>query len=355
METTVPSVKSLLVRARISLAEAAEARKLSCAEVRLELGEAAEGLSKLSSPARRHVRGCERCRSFKKQLKDNNHALAAMLPVGPLLLAKKLFLAKLGSTASAGGAHVAGGAGATSAPARAVPGQERRRRNGRRRRHPHRWSRSYRHQGRCRPRRGGDRHRRRRSRQPPSPPPCAAAPSAVAAVTHAAEPVVVAQRSQPASTGTHGIDRRRHRLPPSAPPSDGKTPVAATLDRRHAVPRAAEAARTQSRRPRRDPGHRPTPPSFPRWPPPAARRTARPRPPSPSPPHRPRSRRRPSMNPPRPARPARPRRTRSRNERHLLLPGRRATRLQPGPDSGHAGASERPAQTAEASAPPAGG
>jgi RNA polymerase sigma factor (sigma-70 family) len=111
METTVPSVKSLLVRARISLAEAAEARKLSCAEVRLELGEVAEGLSKLSSPARRHVRGCERCGAFKKQLKDNNHALAAMLPVGPLLLAKKLFLAKLGSTASAGGAHVAGGAG----------------------------------------------------------------------------------------------------------------------------------------------------------------------------------------------------------------------------------------------------
>jgi RNA polymerase sigma factor (sigma-70 family) len=113
METTVPSVKSLLVRARISLAEAAEARKLSCAEVRLELGEAAEGLSKLSAPARRHVRGCERCGSFKKQLKANNHALAAVLPVGPLLLFKKLLLAKLGLTASAGSAHVAGGAGAT--------------------------------------------------------------------------------------------------------------------------------------------------------------------------------------------------------------------------------------------------
>jgi RNA polymerase sigma factor (sigma-70 family) len=113
METTVPSVKSLLVRARISLAEAAEARKLSCEEVRLELGEVAEGLVKLSSPARRHVRDCERCRSFKKQLKDNNHALAAMLPVGPLLMVKKLLLAKLGSTASAGSAHVAGGAGAT--------------------------------------------------------------------------------------------------------------------------------------------------------------------------------------------------------------------------------------------------
>jgi len=112
METTVPSVKSLLVRARISLAEAAEARKLSCAEVRLELGEVAEGLVKLGAPARRHVRSCDRCRSFKKQLKENNHALAAVLPVGPLLIFKKLLLAKLG-TASAGSAHVAGGASAT--------------------------------------------------------------------------------------------------------------------------------------------------------------------------------------------------------------------------------------------------
>jgi RNA polymerase sigma factor (sigma-70 family) len=51
METTVPSVKSLLVRARISLAEAAEARKLSCDEVRLELGHVAEGLQKTSASA----------------------------------------------------------------------------------------------------------------------------------------------------------------------------------------------------------------------------------------------------------------------------------------------------------------
>jgi RNA polymerase sigma factor (sigma-70 family) len=112
METTVPSVKSLLVRARISLAEAAEARQLSCEEVRMQLGEVAEGLTKLGAPARRHVRGCERCRSFKKQLKENNHALAAIFPVGPLLLAKKLLLTKLGSTASAG--HVGAGAGATA-------------------------------------------------------------------------------------------------------------------------------------------------------------------------------------------------------------------------------------------------
>ena len=114
METTVPSVKSLLVRARISLAEASEARQLSCDEVRLQLGEAAEGLTKLGAPARRHVRGCERCRFFKRQLKANNQALAAIFPVGPLLMAKKLILSKLGSTASASSAHVGAGAGATA-------------------------------------------------------------------------------------------------------------------------------------------------------------------------------------------------------------------------------------------------
>ena len=117
MDTTVPAVKSLLVRARISLAEAAEARKLTCEEARLELGEVAEGLVKLSPPVRRHVRDCERCRAFRKHLKENNVALAAIMPVAPLLLIKKLVLSKLGGTAGAGGAHVAGagGAGATAA------------------------------------------------------------------------------------------------------------------------------------------------------------------------------------------------------------------------------------------------
>src|ERR1700730_16449577 len=114
METTVPSVKSLLVRARISLAEAAEARQLSCEEVRGKLGEAAEGLIKVEALERRHLRDCARCRAFRKHLKDNNHALAAVLPVGPLLLLKQLVLTKFGSTASAGGAHAVGAGGATA-------------------------------------------------------------------------------------------------------------------------------------------------------------------------------------------------------------------------------------------------
>ena len=56
MDTTVPSVKSLLVRARVSLAEAAEARLLTCDEVRLELGQVAEGLARTSAPVRRHLK-----------------------------------------------------------------------------------------------------------------------------------------------------------------------------------------------------------------------------------------------------------------------------------------------------------
>src|SRR6187431_471129 len=95
METTIPSVKSLLVRARVSLAEAAEARHLSCEEVREELGEVAEGLRRMSPPVRRHVRTCGRCAGFRKQLKETNKALAVMLPIGPLLVLKKLVLANL--------------------------------------------------------------------------------------------------------------------------------------------------------------------------------------------------------------------------------------------------------------------
>ena len=81
METTVPSVKSLLVRARVSLAEAAEARLLSCDQVRIELAEVAEGLQRRPSPlVRRHLRSCKRCSTFRAELKKTNRALAALLP-----------------------------------------------------------------------------------------------------------------------------------------------------------------------------------------------------------------------------------------------------------------------------------
>ncbi len=115
METTIPSVKSLLVRARVSLAECAEARTLTCEQVREELGEVAEGLRRSTAPVRRHVRGCDRCQGFKAQLRSTNKALAVVFPVAPLLLLKKAMLTQFGMTASAGAGGAAGAAAATVA------------------------------------------------------------------------------------------------------------------------------------------------------------------------------------------------------------------------------------------------
>jgi RNA polymerase sigma factor (sigma-70 family) len=112
METTVPSVKSLLVRARMSLAEASEARQLTCDEVRFQLAEVAEGLRRTSPPLKRHVRECEHCASYRKQLRKTSAAMAAVFPVGPLLALKKLILAKAGVAALAGGAGGGGGGAA---------------------------------------------------------------------------------------------------------------------------------------------------------------------------------------------------------------------------------------------------
>src|SRR4051812_48215443 len=116
METTVPSVKSLLVRARVSLAEAAEARQMSCDVVRLELGEVAEGLKRMSPPVRRHVKMCDRCGVFRKQLRETNKALAAVFPIGPLVLLKKFAIVHLG----VGGARGAGARRAGAPPGRAA-------------------------------------------------------------------------------------------------------------------------------------------------------------------------------------------------------------------------------------------
>jgi RNA polymerase sigma factor (sigma-70 family) len=125
METSVPSVKSLLVRARISLAEASQARQLTCGEVRIELAEAAEGLCKVSGPVRRHVRDCEECTDFRSQVRSNDKALAALFPAGPLLAIKGFLLSKLGfgsgTGASAGaGASATAGAGASATATGAV-------------------------------------------------------------------------------------------------------------------------------------------------------------------------------------------------------------------------------------------
>jgi hypothetical protein len=58
METAFTSVKSQLFRARVWLAEAAEARLLACEDVRLELGQAGDGVGRTGPPARRPAVTC---------------------------------------------------------------------------------------------------------------------------------------------------------------------------------------------------------------------------------------------------------------------------------------------------------
>jgi len=121
METTVPAVKSLLVRARITLAESSEARSLSCEEVRVSLAEAAEGLGKATGPVRIHVRNCDGCTSFRDQLRADRKALAAIVPIGPMAALLKIgFLGKLFGGGSAGGAG--GGAAAAGGTVSAIGG-----------------------------------------------------------------------------------------------------------------------------------------------------------------------------------------------------------------------------------------
>lgn len=113
METTIPSVKSLLVRARVALAEMSEARGLTCNEVRLELGEIAEGVTRrMSPPIRRHVKTCNSCKEFKAQLTATDAALSAFAPIGVILATKNVVMSQLGITgsgsAAAGGSTAAG-------------------------------------------------------------------------------------------------------------------------------------------------------------------------------------------------------------------------------------------------------
>ena len=121
MDQTVSGIKSLLVRARMGLAEASESRKLSCDEVRMALAEVAEGVGALTQPMRRHVKGCDRCAGFRKQLSSNNRALAALSPFAPLLLLKQLLAGKVGAT-SAGGASATVGGGAVAGGTAAAGG-----------------------------------------------------------------------------------------------------------------------------------------------------------------------------------------------------------------------------------------
>src|ERR1700742_2208532 len=61
---SVPAVKSLLVRARLGLAQANEARNTACVQIREDVITAHDRGVRASGLARRHLRDCDECRHF---------------------------------------------------------------------------------------------------------------------------------------------------------------------------------------------------------------------------------------------------------------------------------------------------
>jgi RNA polymerase sigma factor (sigma-70 family) len=111
---TIPAVKSLLVRARLALAQALEARDTACSEIREALILSHDRGLRPNATARRHMRDCDGCQEFRHQLRGVSRRFAAIVPtLGPLgVLANVLGIGGAGSGA-AGGALAAGGAAGT--------------------------------------------------------------------------------------------------------------------------------------------------------------------------------------------------------------------------------------------------
>jgi RNA polymerase sigma factor (sigma-70 family) len=111
---TIPAVKSLLVRARLALAQALEARDTACSEIREELIVSHDRGLRPNAMARRHMRDCAGCREFRHELRGVSRRLAGIVPtLGPLgVLANVLGVGGAGSGA-AGGVLAAGSAAGT--------------------------------------------------------------------------------------------------------------------------------------------------------------------------------------------------------------------------------------------------
>jgi RNA polymerase sigma factor (sigma-70 family) len=117
LDVTVPAVKSLLVRARIGLVEAAEARDADCGEIRADLMRSYDKGVKASGRARKHMRSCDGCREYRVALRGMRRSFAALAPVGlgPIALVAKLV--GFGSSAGGAAAGSAAAGGGTAAVA----------------------------------------------------------------------------------------------------------------------------------------------------------------------------------------------------------------------------------------------
>jgi RNA polymerase sigma factor (sigma-70 family) len=117
LDVTVPAVKSLLVRARVGLVEAAEARDADCCEIRDDLMASYDKGVKASGRARRHMRSCAGCRDYRTALRGMRRSFAALTPVSAGLFGSIAASVGLGGGGAAAGGAAAGGGGAAAAAA----------------------------------------------------------------------------------------------------------------------------------------------------------------------------------------------------------------------------------------------
>src|SRR5215217_8678104 len=112
LDVTVPAVKSLLVRARVGLVEAAEARDADCEEIRRDLMASYDRGVKASGRARRHMRECDGCQEYRQALRGMRRSFAALTPVSAGLFGSLAASLGLGGGGAAAGGAAAGGAAA---------------------------------------------------------------------------------------------------------------------------------------------------------------------------------------------------------------------------------------------------
>ncbi|MDX6660091.1 MAG: hypothetical protein QOJ55_913 [Solirubrobacteraceae bacterium] len=111
-DVSVPAVKSLLVRARLGLVQAAEARDTTCNEIRADLALAHGRGVRANGRSRRHLRDCDGCREYRQGLRQVQRSFGALAPAGGTgtgLLAKL----GLGGGGAASGTGLIGGSAAT--------------------------------------------------------------------------------------------------------------------------------------------------------------------------------------------------------------------------------------------------
>jgi RNA polymerase sigma factor (sigma-70 family) len=118
LAVSVPAVKSLLVRARVGLAQAGQARDTSCTRIREDLMVSHDRGVRTSGLARRHMRDCPDCRRFRSEVRGVSRQFAALLPaLGPIGV-----VAKLLGVGGAGGGGAAAGTGAVASTGAAAGG-----------------------------------------------------------------------------------------------------------------------------------------------------------------------------------------------------------------------------------------